>query len=272
MKTNHWNLKMNKINLSILIVLFFINSVYAQKKIKWSLSFDIGASYTGSQIQSDVSAIMPAYTNTYTHFADSINSKYITRRTYACNFLVNYNFNKNTNFHVGIGYLELGFNAPLRNLKYADMIYPGVGTGQVFDLTNSTRNIDLNYRFQYLSMPIQISRNIYTSKDFNWDVDVYTGMNLLLLMKHSMQANLLDNYQIDGQSAFNIDSTGYHARIWNINVMAGCRVLYKYNSNYRFYVAPQFTYSPLSLTDNEIHVKSYQAGILIGVQHVFTHK
>lgn len=264
------NLKMNNQRwiVFIYVLMISLSSSYAQKRTKWSVTSYLGVSNTSSFLKSESNTTLPGLTQTYARYADSVNDKYASRISYSGGIGFRYGMNKNIDIVTGIQYTDIGFASKLRNIQYAQIIFPGLGNalGIVMDKTNLSKNADLNYRFQYIQIPIILSKKVGSSRDFNWEWDVFGGIAANVLLKHDLQVKLLDNYNVEGKNVFQFDSTGYKARAFTWNVMAGFTAFYKYTNTVRVYASPYLSFYPMSITGNEIQVKTFQGGIQIGIQ------
>lgn len=268
----NWNLKANKI--FVILFLVSVNNCLAQGKWKekTSLYGSLGAVFSGA-VNTSESNELRSKTQTYKQYQDSISSKETWRFNFNPQIGILYEFNRSLNAQIGLSYIVLGHQRQLSGLnKYGDSTYPGIGTGIgngiIIENTNAERNIKLNYRYQYLQLPILLNYQLSLkslSKKFN--VSLSAGGALNLLLKHDIRAVLSSGYTIEDKSTFNIDSTGYKANALTYNLMAGFKVDYNYLPNVKLYFQPLFGFFPSSVSSNVLESKPWYISANFGVTY-----
>ncbi len=264
-----WNLKTTKPLVVLLLSVVCSNHLLAQSKTKLSLGASISPTITGSLNTSSSDAIVSNTGQTFTKYNDSISNKETYRISYGASVWVIYALTKNIDLQTGLTYLDVGFQRQLTNLKYLDRTYPGIGTGEysgiVIDKSNVKKSIDLNYRYQYLQIPILANFDLKHSRDFKFEFDMNAGIGLNFLLNHELQAKMVDSYKIEGKSEYNFDSTGYSARKFALNVMVGGTMKYKYEKNIYLFAQPIIGFYPLSVSGGDISSYPYYFSINLGV-------
>jgi len=164
----------------------------------------------------------------------------------------------------GLGYLDMGYRREQNDLKFADWTYPGVGDGRIIENSNTRKSINYDYRFHYLTIPVWANYIIAKSKDFKTTYAFTGGITGNVLLKHRLTARL-DNFTLDGEDKFQLDSTGYNARTLNMQVNVGVRIEHKLEKNITAIVQPMYTFHPISATNEPISAKLYGFILHVGV-------
>ena len=269
----NWNLKTTKSYVILLMAVVSSGQLLAQSKTKLSIGASITPTITGSLNTSSSDAIVSTTGQTYTKYNDSISTKETYRVSYGASVWVIYALTKNIDLQTGLTYLDVGFQRQLTNLKYLDRTYPGIGTGEysgiVIDKSNVKKSIDLNYRYQYLQIPVLANFNLKRTRDLKFDFSMNAGIGLNFLLNHELQAKMVDSYKIEGESEYNFDSTGYSARKFALNVMVGGTMKYKYEKNIYVFAQPILGFYPLSVAGGDISSYPYYFSLNLGVIYSF---
>ena len=264
-----WNLKTTKPFVVLLLSVLCSNHLLAQSKTKLSIGASISPTTTGSLNTSSSDAIVSNTGQTYTKYNDSISNKETYRVSYGASVWILYAISKNIDLQTGLTYLDVGFQRQLSNLKYLDRTYPGIGTGEysgiVIDKSNVKKSIDLNYRYQYLQIPILANFDLKHTRDFKFEFDMNAGIGLNFLLNHELQAKMVDSYKIEGKGEYNFDSTGYSPRKFALNVMVGGTMKYKYEKNIYLFAQPIIGFYPLSVSAGEISSYPYYFSLNLGL-------
>lgn len=269
----NWNLK--TINLLAVFAIVLMNSLQlkAQSNNKLSIGASLSPSITGSINTSSSNAIVANTGQTYSQYSDSISTKETFRISYGASVWLLYALSKNIDIQTGLTYLDVGYQRQLNNLKYQDATYPGIGTGFgngiIIENSNSKKSIDLNYRYQYLQIPVLANFDLKHTRDLKFEFDMNTGIGLNFLLNHEIQAKMVDSYRIEGKNEYNLDSTGYSARKFALNVMVGGTMKYKYEKNVYLFAQPLIGFYPLSVAGGDISSYPYYFSLNLGVIYSF---
>ena len=268
MKRMNWNLK--KSSIFILFLLTYSNC-FAQKNTISRINFyaTIGSVFNGS-INSSTSDKLANETQTYSKYQDSIASSETWRLTFSPQIGIIYKLSKDVDFQFGLGYIVLGHQRTLANLKYKDLTFPGIGSGlgngKIIDNTNGERSINLNYRYHYLQVPLILNYHLnFRSLTPKVKIALSGGIGLNVLLKHDINAVLSTGFKIDEKSSFSLDSTGYSASIFTPNLMLGTMVDYNYSKQIKFVLQPMLGYYPLSVTNEDLAAKPWFVNFNFGV-------
>ena len=261
MKRMNWNLK--KTNIFILILLTY-SHCFAQKNTISRINFyaTIGSVFNGS-INSSTSDKLAKY-------QDSIASSETWRLTFSPQIGIIYKLSRDLDFQFGLGYIVLGHQRTLANLKYKDVTFPGIGSGlgngKIIDNTNGERSINLNYRYHYLQVPLILNYHLnFRSLTPKVKIALSGGIGLNVLLKHDINAVLSTGFKIDEKSSFSLDSTGYSASVFTPNLMLGTMVDYNYSKQIKFVLQPMLGYYPLSVTNKDLAAKPWFVNFNFGV-------
>lgn len=265
-KMKNWNsnpIKSHKRNLSLkifclLLTLFCMNRVsHAQSKVIFTGGFSIAPTIESAINNGDA----------YTIYRDSVKSTQGVRLTLGFHAWVNYSIKKNLDIQAGIGYLEAGFSRKQTGLSFHQSTYPGIGSGKILDATNTQRDITYNYRFQYIQLPVMLNTYVKRSGDFKWVFNFSAGLVANILLKHQIQANLNPGFTIEGQKSFKIDSTGFDARLFALNLLIGSKIEYKADKNKIYFIQPLLGFYPLSVSGGDITSNPWYFTINAGVMY-----
>lgn len=263
------NLNLKKISTIVLILLSF-KAVNAQKTKLASIDFyaTIGAVFNGS-FNSSSSNEMVNGSQTFKQYQDSTSNKETWRLNFSPQIGIIYKLNRNIDLQFGLGYLVLGHQRQLNNLKYEDYTYPGVGStagGQIIENTNVERDIKLNYRYHYLQIPLLFNYHLNSrSIGQKFKVSLSGGVGFNILLKHDINAVLNSGFKIEDKSSFSIDSTGFKANTFSANLMLGTRIDYDYKKQIKLICQPMFGYFPLSVSSNQLEARPWYFNISFGV-------
>ncbi len=247
-----------KNNFITLIFLFLSINTFSQSKSKWS----IGAS------------INPTFCNSYNTPSSNSSLKSITQESYRFNIVCpsiwfNLSLGQKWAVQTGLGYSDVGSQNIQSDIKLNDNIYPGIGSGKLLELTNVSRNITYDYRYQYLNVPLLFNYHVGRSGDYKFNFSLTGGVALNVLLKHQMTANL--DFDLDGKNKFNFDSTGYNGRALALNIILGARVDYKIDKTLTLMVQPVLGYYPISVSSSAISVYPYYFSVNTGLVYEFAH-
>jgi hypothetical protein len=265
------NLSLKKSNYVLLVLFLLLQlGVAAQKNSITKLNFyaTVGTVFNGSFNSSNSSETIKNK-QTYKQYQDSISNKETWRLTYniAAGFI--YKINRALSLQAGIGYLVLGHQRQLKNLQYLDATFPGIGSGlgngRILDRTSTERNIDLNYRYQYLQIPITIHYQFDAKRPHKINTFASLGLGINTLLKHDINAVLSQGYTIDSEKEFFIDSTGYSANRFSANLMLGMRFDYNYTKELKFTCQPQLGIFPGSVSSNQMEARPWYFNFSVGV-------
>jgi hypothetical protein len=262
------NLNLKKINTAILLLLA-VNIASAQK-IKTSsieLYGSIGAVFNGSFNSSSSSDTANSH-QTFKQYQDSTSNKETWQLNFSPQIGIIYQINRDFDLQCGLGYIVLGHQRQLNNLKFQDYTYPGVGStsGQIVERTNVERNIKLNYRYNYLQVPLLINYHVNArSVGHKVKVSISGGVGFNILLKHDVNAVLNDGFKIDDKTSFSIDSTGFKANAISANLMLGTRLDYDYKKQIKLICQPMFGYFPLSVSSNQLEARPWYFNLSFGV-------
>ena len=254
---------MKKISLLFILSSFQL-LLFAQSKTKWSVIASINPTIS-STINSSVSS--SDANQTYIQHNDSVSSK----SSYRANVLIgtiwlNYSLERKWDFQFGLGYMDVGYQAQQSDIKYQTTIFSGIIAGdKLQELTNQTRNINYDYRFQYLHIPVLFNYLLRKSGDYRINYSFTCGAAVDVLLKHQVTANLLDGFNIDGKTTFNLSQTGYDARAVAFNLIVGGRIDYKIDKQMTLMVQPVVGFYPVSVTSSPGGVYPFYLSVNTGL-------
>jgi hypothetical protein len=255
----------------ILFILLFISSVhtFAQSRNKISFSGSLNPSvFFPVNVSSSSDKVSGNPNQTYKEYADSVRTFETFKFSAGATVWVNYLLNQKWTLQAGVGFNETGFTRKQKDIKFNDILFPGVGGGKLIENSNTVKNIDYKFRYQYLTVPILFNYYGKRSRDFKWTYYFSTGVGLNVLLKHEVKA-VLDQFVMDGESKFHLDSTGYEGRTFAVNLFVGGRFEYKIDKNMSVFGQPLLTVYPVSISKTPMNV--YPIGITMncGVVYVF---
>lgn len=259
------NLNLKKTS-QILFFLLILQNSYGQKNSNLELYGSVGAVFNGS-FNSSTSNEMANKYQTFKQYQDSAGTKETWRLNFSPQIGIIYQINRDFDIQLGVSYIVLGHQRKLKDLKYKDITYPGIGNsiGVIEENTNVTRNINLNYRYHYLQIPFMVNYKINAKGNNNaLKATICAGMGLNFLLKHDMNAQLLDGYKIDGKSSFQIDSTGYQANTFSANLLIGSRIDYSYSKQIKLFCQPMIGIFPLAVSSTQLEARPWFININFG--------
>ncbi len=238
---------------------------FAQTQENSYFSLTVGGGLAGATTTSESSNMaVPMLRQTYMQYNDSVQSFQSTRLNFSATLWYHHIINSEFTLQTGLGYIDMGWRREQNNLKYGDFTYPGVGDGRIIENSNTTKNINYDYRFHYLQIPVWINYLAFKSKDFKTTYSFTGGLTGNVLLKHALTAKL-DGFTLDSKSKFQLDSTGYDARTFNMQFNIGLRVEHKLEKNITAIIQPMYSIHPFSATNEPISAKLYGMMLNIGV-------
>jgi hypothetical protein len=262
------NLNLKRINTAILLLLA-VSIVNAQKVKTSSIEVygTIGAVFNGS-FNSSSSIEMANSHQTFKQYQDSTSNEETWRLNFSPQIGIIYQINRDFDLQCGLGYIVLGHQRQLNNLKFQDYTYPGVGStnGQIVESTNVERDIKLNYRYQYLQIPLLFNYHLNVkSVGQKVKASLSGGVGFNVLLKHDINAVLNSGFKMDDKSSFSIYSTSFKANTFSANLMLGTRIDYNYKKQVKLICQPMFGYFPLSVSSNQLEARPWYFNISFGV-------
>jgi hypothetical protein len=244
--------------------LFFSMFLMAQSKTKWSIGASINPTFSTSINTTNSSEKVNGSNLTYKQYNDSVRSKESYRFNFGVTGWFNYALNNKWDLQAGLGYMDVGFQRNQKNIKFNDKLYPGIGNGYLTELSNNEKNIDYNYRYQYLHIPALFNYRVKKSGDYKITYSFTLGAAIDVLLRHKITANL-DNFVVDNEKTFHLDSTGYGGRPFAFNIIVGGRVDYKIDKKYIVMVQPVIGFYPISVSSSPISVYPFYFSINMGL-------
>ncbi len=207
--------------------------------------------------------------NSWNDYLDSSNSNQILKTNFQIHAWVNKSLGKELDFQVGLGYANIGLKRAQKNLRFKDYTYPGIATGIVEDFSNTEKQLDYYYQFQYLQIPLMLNMQVGRSKDFKYRYSFSTGLTLNTLMKHKLVAETISGYYIDGKEKFVLDSTGFNARRFSIQVQLGMKGDFKIDKKTRGFVQPLLVFYPISISSGDRKINPFLLMVNVGFNYSF---
>lgn len=242
---------MHKKPVSIFLFLLpFIVSAQTRRADFFSATLALG--YTGAAVTNSGTVSLPPSASEAMRFNYGIHAWY------------NKELGAKWDFQVGLGYLDAGFRRQQKNLGLGDPTYPGIGEGMILDNSNQRKDINYDYRFHYIQVPVQFNLRVGRSKDFRSDYMLCGGISTSVLVKHHMTARL-ENFTVDEKSVFQLDSTGLDARVLAASISLGGRLEHKLDKKFTLIVQPVLSYFPVSITGGSIAVRPYMFTVHAGL-------
>jgi hypothetical protein len=236
---------------TLILVLCFPVLLLAQTRKQNSFSATVSGGFTDSYIkQTKVGNL--AGNETTGRFTAGIHAWY------------NKTLGNKWDLQTGIGYTDFGFRRQQPDAKLMDHTYPGLGSGMILDASNVRKNINYDYRFHYIQIPLWFNYDLGRTKDFKTNFSLTMGAALDVLVKHHMTARL-DKFTVDEEKKFQFDSTGLKASPVNMNVNLGFKVEHKMDKTTTLIVQPMFNLFPFSTTTEDIKVRPYAVMLHIGL-------
>lgn len=252
----NWNLK--KINIFSLLMLFLWSNhsmIFAQNKSK--KSFGVGVNFgLGSAFVSG---------KTYQNYMDTTKSSASYHFNKGIHAWALYSLGKKSDLQIGLGFQQMGFARKQSNLTFKNFTYPGIGIGKIEDLSNTQKEITYNYRFNYLQIPLQINTYLGRSRDFKWVYQFSAGIMPQILLKHRLVANTNPGFTIEEEDQFKIDSSGFEARRFAVNMQVGLTIEYRESKNKVYFIQPMLGVHPIGVSANPRVAYPVFASLAVGV-------
>jgi hypothetical protein len=257
----------------LLITIVSLNLfLHAQSRMKMSAGLSIAPIMCGSFNGSNSSSIAPGFDNrTYAQVADSFGRDETYRLSYGFHAWFNYMLGSKWSIQAGLGFADVGFQRIQDNPKFNDQIHPGIGRGLIEDLTDNTKSIAYNYRYQYLQIPLMFNYFIKQTSNYKWLFHATGGVGLNFLLNHKMTAEL-KYFSIDNKQTFDIDSTGYEGSTFTMNMIVGFKAEYRYEKKISLFIQPLLGIYPFSVSSSDMNVRPYFAGINLGASYALNDK
>jgi hypothetical protein len=233
-------------------------------------SITVGGGLTGASVSSSSNLIYDARPQvdikSYKEFADAIKKNQSTRLNFSAHAWYNKTLGFNWTLQAGIGYVDMGFRYEQNKLKDGDYINNGVGEGRILDKSNVEKNLNYDYRFHYIDIPVWFNYELFKSKNYKTIYQFTAGFAANILVKHQLTARL-DNFTIDGKDKFQVNNTGLDPRAFNMQINAGFKVIHKLDKETTVIVQPMYSMHPVSVTNSNLSVNPYSiilhAGLII---------
>ncbi len=230
-------------------------------------SVTVGGGFTGATTTSSSKVIYDDRQNlTYEQFNDQAQKNQIMRLNFSAHAWYNKALGFNWTMQAGLGYIDMGFRRAQNKLQDGDYIHKEVGEGRIWDKSNVEKNLNYDYRFHYLDIPVWFNYELFKSKDYKTMYQLTGGVAANVLLKHQLTARL-DNFTIDNKDKFQVNNTGYDARSFSFQVNLGFKVIHKLDKETTILLQPMYTIHPMSVTNDPIKVTPYgimlHAGLVI---------
>lgn len=243
-------------------------SAQSQEKLTFSASLNPTMTYS-INTSSSTKPINENTSQTYEQFADSIRSFETFKLSMGATVWMNYLLSSKWSLQVGLGYSEVGFTRQQKNIQLGDTLFPGVGSGILEELSNTTKNIDYSFRYQYLTVPVLFNYYAKRSRDFKWSYYFTSGLAINVLVKDQIKAKL-DNFYVEGENMYKVDSTGYEGSPVTLNLFVGGKFEYKIDNGLSVFGQPMLTIFPLSVSKTEMKARPIGLQINCGISYNFS--
>ncbi len=254
----------------LILSLFLCSLLYSQSRTKTKLTYGFSLNPTLTySINSSTSTNLYSGNKLQTieEFVDSVSDYETYKLSLGATVWANYMLGQKWTIQVGLGYSEVGFVREQMGIKYKDNLFPGIGTnGRVEDNTNIVKNAYYHFKYQYLTVPVLFNYYAKRSDNFKWAYYLSGGVGMNVLLKHQMKAKL-DNFYVDGENVFKLDSTGYEGAPFTVNLFVGGRFEYKIDKQLSAFVQPMLTIFPMSVSKTEVKVHPVGVQLNIGVAY-----
>lgn len=208
---------------------------------------------------------------TYSFYADSVSAHESSRTSLGASVWVHQFLSRKWGIQTGLSYVDVGHNRTQSNIQYMDPLYPGIGKGKLLELSSGSgeKKIVYSYRYRYLQIPVLAHYELFSSKDFYYKVSMSAGLGVNVLLQHQITAKL-EQFVVDGNQTFQLDSSGFKARTLTFNAMLGMRGEYRFDKKTIVYLMPVFSIYPISVSSNEFTARPYYLQFNLGVQYAFS--
>lgn len=256
---------MRKILMGSLFLIPFLTSAQSMNESYYSIT--VGGGFTGANTSSNSKAMYDDRQNlTYEQFNDQAQKNQTIRLNFSAHAWYNRALGFNWTMQAGLGYVDMGFRREQNKLQDGDYIHKEVGEGRIWDKSNVEKNLNYDYRFHYLDIPVWFNYELFKSKDYKTMYQITAGVAANILIKHQLTARL-DNFTIEGKDKFQVSNTGYDARSFNMQLNLGFRVLHKLDKETTIILQPMYSMHPLSVTNDPFKVNPYgvmlHAGLVV---------
>ncbi len=194
---------------------------------------------------------------------DSRNKNEIPRISYTGGLNVGYQISKNVGIETGIQYSEKGYARELEDLVYGDMIDPRLGFIYPESSTSPIENIRINYRFNYLDIPLKAVFKLGNRKlRFIGSIGVVT--NVFLNEKRTIRYE----YE-DGRTSRKVSSTPNEYNSVNVSPTLSIGVDYKLSEKFNLRLEPTYRYGLMQIIDAPISAHLWSAGLNFSCYYSF---
>jgi hypothetical protein len=114
-----------------------------------------------------------------------------------------------------------------------------------------------------------LNMQVGRSKDFKYRYSFSTGLTLNTLIKHKLIAETISGYYIDGNERFVLDSTGFNARRFSLQVQLGMKADFKIDKKTRGFVQPLLAFYPISISSGDRKINPLLLIINFGINYSF---
>jgi hypothetical protein len=254
----------------IIMLASILTFAQGRSKLTWSASVNPSITFPANFSSSKEKVSGNEY-QTHEQYADSVRTFETFKLSLGATVWMNYLINQKWTLQTGIGFNETGFTRQQKNIKVLDRVFPGVGTGMVLDQSNVERSIDYRFRYQYITLPVLFNYYGKRSGDFKWTYYFSTGIGFNYLLKHEIKA-VLNDFVIDGENTFHLDSTGYEGTRFAVNLFVGARIEYKVDKTISVFGQPLITAYPLSISKTPMSVHPIGLTMNCGIVYLFDAK
>lgn len=154
------------------------------------------------------------------------------------------------------------------DLQFLDVIHPQVG--QIFELSQAaTKNVRYDYRYRYLSFPVNVMYNMTPTKLRNrFEHFAYLGLQPEFLMGHDLLVDL-EGFSMRGQGRFVVNDTTIEARKINIGLSAGYRFVLPIDHSLNIALQPHIAFPLLSSGLQPVADRIYVLSVMFGLNYNF---
>lgn len=252
----NWSLK--KIKVFTFLTLLFIgslSSLFAQSKSKNSYGIGLNAGLGSTFVTG----------NSYQNYMDTSKSNASYHFNKGIHAWALVSLGKKSDLQIGLGLQQMGFARKQNNLAFKNATYPGIGAGFIEDLSNTEKEITYNYRFNYLQIPLQINTYLGRSRDFKWVYQFSAGVTPQILLNHRLIANTNTGFTIDGEDQFKLDSSGFEARRFALNMQVGLTIEYRESKSKLYFIQPMLGIYPIGVSSAPRAAYPVFASLTVGV-------
>lgn len=253
----------------LLLLCLMAQTTFAQSLQKIKIGGSVHANYAMSINSSSSGQALNIYTpQTFSSYADSVRKMETGRLTFGISAMGTYAFNSKWELMAGLSYINIGFQRQQRNIGFGDRLHPGIGTGKLTEFSNTEKEIDYHYRYQYLQIPVLFNYQIYKADDLAQNYKLTMGISPAILLNHDIKANLRQ-FVVDNEERFVLDSTGYEGSILSLTINAGLYYDYKIDKQKVLYIQPLVSYSPFSVSSSPVSANPLFIQLHVGLLFSF---